>query len=1522
MKKLFLRVLFLFVACFLGYGHKAQATPAGLTYQGRLVKNNLPVESSSVTLTVKVTSPDANQCVLFEETHTLNMTNSDGIFSIKIGGGARTSNDVGFTLAQVFSNRATALNSLTCLSGATSYTPTLADSRNIYASFNDGTDTVAFSEPYVIQSVPYAIEAERLAGRTASEYLQTTTDTTQTKLNNVMAPSAFTELLALINGTSSQYAKTSSGSFSSDVSLNSHKITGLLTPTAATDAANKSYVDGSVGGKAADTTTLTTLAAGDSGKVLSWSGTQWTAAVPSADSTKLALTGGTMSGSIAMGSNNITGIGYLTQNPGKYFQVGNFDDAGETTMAATLLPAHKGATWYNTTSSELKYWDGTQVKTMSTSFANQAANQVFAGPGSGANSAPSFRSLVEADIPQLTAASKVLNSATSATSSNTASAIVARDTSGNFIASDVSLYKTLFKDTGSNTVTLQAPTTVTTSYVLKLPAATVAGDAGKVLSTDAAGQLSWIVPSTGSLTSVGTTAPIASSGGTTPTISIAKSDASTNGYLAAADFTIFNNKQSTALPSANIWVGNGSGVATAVSASGDVSLVNTGAFTVTGIRGKTVSSTLPTASGQILRYDGTSTYLPAFLSLADIRSTVVPGNTMYPASSCTAAQTMTWSSLTDTMSCTSIAVTDSQITYASQAANKFLASPSGAAGAPTYRTIASADLPVTGAGGAIVNGGNTFGAASSIGNTDAYDLALKTNNTARMTILSGGNVGIGTASPRNPLEVVGAVQLTNAGNVGWTTTLATDSTLNLILSRGLQLGSGNTIYNSASAGSFYNVGYYGHIIANYPVQNANNNGLLYTQQTPWQPTIGATYTSNLLNFSGSVNSTGSGTMRGLYSALSDNSSGTANTLIGLGIDVSGGTNSSATRYAATFIGGNVGIGTTTPTSRLHVGVAPTASANYPLFALGNAAFDGSTAGYFVGSASGTVVGINAASGFAGDLVNYQVAGVSKFKVDASGNITSAGTSTSSGNFAQSGSSTFSTGTGAVSLNGDATIAAGKNLTLASGTGVLSQTYTGTTTASSLTANSVTTAAAQSITANGLTSGSLLNLTSTSTAAAAGNTGLNVAISGANATASIKRTGISSSVTATGTTSTNVGGSFSASGATNNYGLLVPNGNVGIGTTSPSAKFTINNVASTTSALDLTSNSTVIGSSNTALNMNLGAGQVNQTNTGINMITSNIAGSDASITGLNMNLNTRNTVYGINVTATKNWSGSALGGTAAGVYSTVSTDSSVGVSYGGYFDNQAVVGTKAYGIYANSVSGATDAAPLVAAVGGVEKFRVNANGNVGIGTTTPSAYLDISGNNSTTTARFYDQTTGTGKTQVIIRAAAGQSGSGTTASPLQIQDSAGSIVSFYDLGNGMFSAPSFWLGNGANGIWQPTALSVRSDSRIAWAATTNASGTKDTGLSRTAAGILALGNGTQGDYTGTLIVGNVGIGTTTPGQKLEVNGGVTLNTVTAKPACSSTTRGTFWVNQGGTGVKDTVEVCAKDGADAYAWRTLY
>jgi competence protein ComGC len=68
--------------------------------------------------------------------------------------------------------------------------------------------------------------------------------------------------------------------------------------------------------------------------------------------------------------------------------------------------------------------------------------------------------------------------------------------------------------------------------------------------------------------------------------------------------------------------------------------------------------------------------------------------------------------------------------------------------------------------------------------------------------------------------------------------------------------------------------------------------------------------------------------------------------------------------------------------------------------------------------------------------------------------------------------------------------------------------------------------------------------------------------------------------------------------------------------------------------------------------------------------------------------------------------------------------------------------------------------------------------------------------------------------------------------------------------------------------------------------------------------------------------NVGVGVTSPGQTLEVNGGVRLNTSTARPTCDSSQRGTIWVVQNGAGVADTASVCAKNAADSYAWTALY
>ncbi len=281
--------------------------------------------------------------------------------------------------------------------------------------------------------------------------------------------------------------------------------------------------------------------------------------------------------------------------------------------------------------------------------------------------------------------------ANAATNLNTASAIIKRDGSGNFAAGSANLSGVILRDAGSNTVTLQAPAAVGTSYILKFPTG-VAASNGQVLSSDTSGNLNWITPST------------------------------------------------TAAPSG--------------SASGDLSGTYPGP-TVAKIQGTAVSAGAP-LNGQFFKYNGTN-WSGTSINLADIKSTITPFGGAFASAACSANQSLYWQSSSDTFQCQSVAINDGQVTNTvSRTANTFLAAPNGSAGAASYRAIASADLPTTGASGAYINGGNSFGAAATLGTNDGNTLGLKTNGSTRMTIDTSGNVGVGTASPAQKFHLQSA----------------------------------------------------------------------------------------------------------------------------------------------------------------------------------------------------------------------------------------------------------------------------------------------------------------------------------------------------------------------------------------------------------------------------------------------------------------------------------------------------------------------------------------------------------------------------------------------------------------------------------------------------------------------------------------------------------------------------------------------------------------------------------------------
>lgn len=185
-----------------------------------------------------------------------------------------------------------------------------------------------------------------------------------------------------------------------------------------------------------------------------------------------------------------------------------------------------------------------KAKVTSAAVALQIASSTLSGDVTGNPGSTTVASVGGKSAAQIAAS---VDTTLAATSSATADTIVKRDALANITVNDLYAnaakisYVDLYKPNTSFNIRLQAPTALTANYILNLP--TTSGTVGQVLATDGAGNLSWINPSTGSVVSVSATAPLASTGGATPLISITQATSSTDGYLSSADWNTFNNKQ-------------------------------------------------------------------------------------------------------------------------------------------------------------------------------------------------------------------------------------------------------------------------------------------------------------------------------------------------------------------------------------------------------------------------------------------------------------------------------------------------------------------------------------------------------------------------------------------------------------------------------------------------------------------------------------------------------------------------------------------------------------------------------------------------------------------------------------------------------------------------------------------------------------------------------------------------------------------------------------------------------------------
>ncbi|HRO68086.1 MAG TPA: hypothetical protein PL182_11015, partial [Pseudobdellovibrionaceae bacterium] len=80
---------------------------AGVTYHGRLLNpNGSPVTSSSVQFLLQIRTPVPSNCLMYQETHVKDLSQTNGVFSITINDGhAAQLNTEPFTLDRVFQNR-------------------------------------------------------------------------------------------------------------------------------------------------------------------------------------------------------------------------------------------------------------------------------------------------------------------------------------------------------------------------------------------------------------------------------------------------------------------------------------------------------------------------------------------------------------------------------------------------------------------------------------------------------------------------------------------------------------------------------------------------------------------------------------------------------------------------------------------------------------------------------------------------------------------------------------------------------------------------------------------------------------------------------------------------------------------------------------------------------------------------------------------------------------------------------------------------------------------------------------------------------------------------------------------------------------------------------------------------------------------------------------------------------------------------------------------------------------------------
>lgn len=162
------------------FAFATQASPASFTYQGRIVKTDgTPLEYSNVSFIFQVMDPSGS-CVVYQEQVTgYNMSNSKGVFDLPIGSGTISwPTGGGVTILDVFQNTSSyacgVCSGYACSPGSSTYNAVSGDGRRLKVQFYDGNGWKAISPDNIIRTVPfagYSHSSEKLAGHSANAFV-------------------------------------------------------------------------------------------------------------------------------------------------------------------------------------------------------------------------------------------------------------------------------------------------------------------------------------------------------------------------------------------------------------------------------------------------------------------------------------------------------------------------------------------------------------------------------------------------------------------------------------------------------------------------------------------------------------------------------------------------------------------------------------------------------------------------------------------------------------------------------------------------------------------------------------------------------------------------------------------------------------------------------------------------------------------------------------------------------------------------------------------------------------------------------------------------------------------------------------------------------------------------------------------------------------------------------------------------------------------------------------------------------